>query len=374
MAKTGKLGSMGFDAARELQIEAFLAREGWNDARLDWLNQDASTRRYGRLTRPDGTTALLMDAPPVEDDPCTPALTDAERLAGGWNKQSRLAASRVEAFAAIGGWLKRNGFSAPEIHAGDPSLGLAVIEDFGTLREFARLIEQGEDEITLYTAAAEALAELHALDRPAILEGLGCEWPLLAFDDLALRVNADLFADWLPELDPRMKMTDIARARWEEERDALIDQARTFPRELTLRDYHAENLIWLPERRGRARIGLLDFQDAVIGWDAWDMAMLVQDARREVSAEARDAAIRTYLDRTGKTETDFLERLAVIGALNALRITGIFSRLVSRDGKQCYLDFLPRQKRLLARNLQHPAAAGMSAFVADTAPFIFEEA
>ncbi|WP_084397189.1 aminoglycoside phosphotransferase family protein [Henriciella aquimarina] len=364
---------MGFDADRDFQIEAFLAREGWGDARLAWLGQDASTRRYGRLTRPSGETALLMDAPLVEDDPCTPALTDAERLAGGWNKQSRLAASRVEAFAAIGGWLKAHGFSAPEIYTGDPALGLAVIEDFGTLKEFARLIEQGADEMTLYTAAASALADLHAQERPAVLEGLGCEWPLLAFDDLALRVNSDLFADWLPRLDARMKMTDATRARWESERDALIDQARTFPRELTLRDYHAENLIWLPEREGRARIGLLDFQDAVIGWDAWDMAMLVQDARREVTPEAQAGAIRAYLERSGKAEEDFLERLSVIGTLNALRITGIFSRLIHRDGKDRYNLFLPRQKKLLARNLQHPAAAGMAAFVRDVAPFIFEE-
>ena len=365
---------MGFDANRLTEIETFLKREGWGDARLDWLGQDASTRRYGRLVRASGETALLMDAPPVEDEPCTPAMTDAERLAGGWNRQSRLAASRVEAFAAIGGWLKANGFSAPEIYAGDPDTGLAIIEDFGTLKEFARLIEQGADEVTLYTAAASALAELHALERPVILEGLGREWPLLAFDDLALRVNADLFADWLPVLDPRMRMPDATRARWEAERDALIDMARQFPRELTLRDYHAENLIWLPEREGRARIGLLDFQDAVIGWDAWDMAMLVQDARRVVTPQARTAAIRTYLERSGKAETDFLERLAVIGTLNALRIAGIFSRLIARDGKDRYRLFLPRQKTLLARNLAHPSAAGMADFVRDVAPFIFEEA
>lgn len=365
---------MGFDANRLLQIEAFLAREGWQDARLDWLGQDASTRRYGRLTRRNGTTALLMDAPLVEDEPCTPQMSDAERLSGGWNKQSRLAGSRVEAFAAIGTWLKANGFSAPEIYAGDAALGLAIVEDFGTLKEFARLIEQGADEVTLYTAAASALADLHALDAPGQLEGLGRPWPLLAFDDLALNVNASLFANWLPQLDPRMEMTQAAWQTWQRELATLLERARGFPRELTLRDYHAENLIWLPEREGRARIGLLDFQDAVIGWDAWDMAMLVQDARRTVSEAASEAAIAAYLERTGKDEAEFHERLAIIGTLNALRIVGIFARLVARDGKQRYLDFLPRQKTLLARNLGHPAAAGMAAFVRDTAPFIFEEA
>ncbi len=374
MAKTGSLDSMGFDADRQAEIEAFLTRAGWADARLDWLNADASTRRYGRLSRADGEAALLMDAPLVEDDPCTPDMGHEERLAGGWNKQSRLAASRVEAFAAIGGWLRANGFSAPEVLAGDAALGLAVIEDFGSQKEFARLIEKGADEVELYTAAASALADLHALDIPKELTALERTWPILDFDTLALNVNASLFANWYPKFDPRMSLSDADHARWEAELAALIERAQAFPRELTLRDYHAENLIWLPERGGRARVGLLDFQDAVVGWDAWDMAMLVQDARRPVSPAAQSAAIRTYLDRTGKAEADFLERLAIIGTLNALRIVGIFARLIERDGKARYKLFLPRQKQLLARNLEHPAAAGMAAFVADTAPFIFEEA
>ena len=228
--------------------------------------------------------------------------------------------------------------------------------------------------MTLYTAAASALADLHALETPHKLHGLGCDWPILDFDDLALNVNASLFANWFPRFDTRMRMTDADHATWSRELDVLLERARDFPRELTLRDYHAENLIWLPEREGRARVGLLDFQDAVIGWDAWDMAMLVQDARRTVSPDAHSAAIATYLTKTGKSEADFLERLAIIGTLNALRIVGIFSRLIARDGKDRYRDFLPRQKYLLARNLEHPSAAGMAAFVRDTAPFIFEDA
>ena len=127
-----------------------------------------------------------------------------------------------------------------------------------------------------------------------------------------------------------------------------------FEREFTLRDYHAENLLWLPEDR----IGLLDFQDAVIGWDAWDLAMLTQDARREVSAAATDAVLRTYLEESGKDESALMKRLAVIGTLNALRIAGVFARLVKRDGKPRYNDFMPRQQLMLARNLKHPGGGG----------------
>ena len=121
------------------------------------------------------------------------------------------------------------------------------------------------------------------------------------------------------------------------------------------------------------RIALLDFQDAVKGWDAWDMAMLTQDARRDVSHEASEAAIRHYLDQTGKTREAFDERLAVIGALNALRIAGVFSRLQHRDGKARYGTFQPRQLKLLARNLSHPALEPMAAFVRETTPFVFKE-
>jgi len=167
-------------------------------------------------------------------------------------------------------------------------------------------------------------------------------------------------------------MSDADRGRWEQVRDGLVEQAMAFPREFQLRDYHAENLLWLPSRDGVARVGLLDFQDAVNGWDAWDMAMLTQDARRHVSNAAAEAAITTYLDLTGKTLDAFEQRLAVIGTLNALRIVGVFARLITRDNKPRYLDFMPRQQMLLAENLKHPATRDLALFIRDVAPFIFE--
>ncbi len=368
MAKTGRHDCMSSDLDRNVLIDRFLANAGWNDAALDWLGQDASTRRYARLTRPDGATAILMDAPRIEDDPCTPDMTEQMRRALGWNAMTRLASSRVDAFVLIAGHLRSAGLRAPAIHAHDSDLGFALLEDFGPQREFARLIEGGAAEVPLYVEAARDLARLHRRPKPDVLEQNGERWPILLFDDIALRANADLYADWLHRYDDRARMTDSDRARWETARDGLIEQAMAFEREFTLRDYHAENLLWLPEER----VGLLDFQDAVIGWDAWDLAMLTQDARREVSEAAAQAALATYLDETGKTETDLMERLAIIGALNALRITGVFARLVERDGKPRYNQFMPRQQLMLARNLSPPAAADMRAFLAETAPFILE--
>lgn len=353
---------------RAAQIADFLAHAGWAGTVLNWLGQDASTRRYARLDT--GTkTALLMDAPRVEAAPCPPNADEAMRNQMGWNAQSRLAASRVDAFVAVGEHLRARGFSAPEIYAHDAEAGLALLEDFGTGLEFARLIERGaEDEISLYAAAGALLAELHTEPAPEKL----ADWPILDYDALALRVNADLFPEWLPQLDDRMQTGDRMQAQWLAARDELIAQAMSFPREFILRDFHAENLLWLPDRTGHARIGLLDFQDAINGWDGWTMAMLVQDARRTVSAQAREAAIAAYIAKTGKDRGEFEARLAVLGTLNALRITGLFARLPIRDGKQRYLDFMPRQQWLLAQNLAHPACAAMADFVRTYAPFIFE--
>lgn len=359
---------MTSDPTRPEQITAFLTQARWAEAALSWFDQDASTRRYGRLSRPDGTTAILMDAPRIEDPPCTPGMTLQERQKLGWNALTRLASSRVEAFVAIASHLRAAGLRPPEILAFEATTGLALIEDFGSQQEFARLIERGRSEMPLYQQAATDLARLHRYPKPGILRAGDDLWPILEFDEIALRTNADLYADWYHQFDPGARMTAHDRAGWTRARDGLIDQAMAFPREFTLRDYHAENLLWLPE----GRIGLLDFQDAVIGWDAWDMAMLTQDARRSVSADAENGAIRAYLDATGKDESSFMERLAVIGALNALRIAGVFARLVQRDGKPRYTEFMPRQLLILRRNLMHPAAAEMRAFIASSAPHILE--
>lgn len=366
---------MSFDPdARLAEIDAFLAAAGWGDADIRPLGQDASTRRYFRLQRPDGMSAILMDAPGVEDPPCPPDADEATRLTMGWNAKTRLAASRVDAFVAVAGELNRRGLSAPQILAADPEAGFAIIEDFGEGREFARLIERGAaDEIELYVGAAELLADLHSAPPPEAARGHGQVWPILDFDALALKSNADQFADWMPKHDARMRWGEAAAERWSEERDNLITQALARPRVFTLRDYHAENLIWLPERSGKARIGLLDFQDAVRGWAAWDMSMLVQDARRAVSPEAREAAMAAYCAASGKAREDLEAELAIVGTLNALRIAGVFARLIE-TGKPRYGEFLPRQLSILARNLSHPAVAGMADLVRETGPHLVEAA
>lgn len=358
---------------RSEALARLLDDTGFAAAQRIALAGDASTRRYERLLLP-GRRAILMDAPPrAEGAPCPPDATPAERRAMGWNASARLAASRVEAFAAVSAYLASLGLAAPEIYGADLDAGFMVLEDLGD-GLFANVIdEQGADELELYRTAALVLAQAHGSPPPARMSGpSGASWPLLEYDALALEVNVDLFVEWLPRA-AEVRIDAAAQARWERIRDALIVKALGFPRAFTIRDYHAENLIWLPEREGLRRVGLLDYQDAVRGWRGWDFAMLLDDARRDVSEAAREAAIRAYLDAVGAEDAPFRRELAVLGTLNALRILGRFAQL-THDGRAKYAAFMPREWGHLARNLRHPALEEASAFVEEVAGAYLERA
>ena len=356
---------------RDASLARLLALTNFADAERLPLAGDASTRRYERLIGADGARAILMDAPRnAESPPCPPTADAATRAQLGWNALSRLAASRVEAFAAVAEHLRSTGLSAPAILGVDAPAGYAIVEDLGDAL-FAQAIPDGADEVQLYCAAADVLVQLHAEAPPATLPGPDGDWPLLDYDAVALRANADLFVEWMPRYRPEIRIDDAARARWERTRDTLIAEAETFPRAFTIRDYHAENLIWLPERDGVRRVGLLDFQDALRGWPAWDFAMLLQDARRDVSQIAAEAAVARYLRRTGMEEALFRRQLAVLGALNALRILGIFARLVVRDGKARYESYVPRMWGRLGANLRHPGLGDLDDLIGSlAAPFL----
>jgi hypothetical protein len=356
-------------AVSEAAIERVLAQAGFDDAHRQPLAQDASTRSYERLAS-GHRTALLMKAHPHSepDGPCDPAASEDQRILRGWNWTSRLAASRVEAFAALSGHLRSLGFSAPDVLAVIRDEGVAVVEDLGP-GIFAQVLAAGEaDEPQLYALAGELLATLHAAPVPEAVPAPGGSWPILDLDRLALTVNADLFVDWVPKF---LGAADFDPALSEEYRDILqgvIGQVLRQPRALTLRDYHAENLIWLPQRAGVARIGLLDFQDAVRGYRAWDFTMLLHDARRDVSPAAHEAALAAYAAATGTARADLDHELAMQGAVNVLRIIGIFARLVYRDGREKYRRFMPRMLGHLRAVLTEPELAPLKAWIDRHAP------
>ncbi len=351
--------------------EAFLQAQGLAGARREAMAGDASTRAYVRLHREGGAApVILMDAPPAAESATAPAdATPEQRIALGYNAVTRLAGGRVDAWAAVAAFLRGRGLSAPEVVALDAAQGFAVLEDLGS-DLFRDRLEAGADPQVVYGQAIDLLVDLHAEPPPASLPiPGGGAWALPAYDALALRMGLDLWLQWWPQL-TGMGLPPEALAEWPALWAPVLARGEAGASVFTHRDYHAENLLWLPDRGGPARVGLLDFQDAVRGHPAWDLFSLLQDARREVPPAVEAAMLSRYLAARPELDAEaFRADYAALGALNALRILGpIFARQISAFGREKYRAFLPRVWRLLERNLQHPKLAGQTAWFARYAP------
>jgi hypothetical protein len=348
---------------REAEKAAFLADHGFGDAARERLAGDASTRLYERLHRTGRPSLIFMDQPPnAETAPCPPDATPDERRALGYNASARLAAGRVEAFVACAAYLHGRGFSAPQVVAADAPAGLAVLEDLGD-DLYARLIEGGADETPLYDAAIDTLVLLHAETPPVRLRAHGADWPLLVFDDLALQTYGLLFLEWWPKYARLAPFSESAAAEWETLWAPIRARGEAGASVFCHRDYHAENLIWLPERPGVARVGMLDFQDAVRAHPVWDLSMLLHDGRRDVSPEREAACLDRYLAaRPDLDRGPFLADYRALGAFNCARILFIFARQVAGFDRPRYAALIPRMWRYLDRCLAAPELAPIKAW------------
>jgi hypothetical protein len=330
----------------------FLAGQGLGAARREKLPGDASTRLYERLHLAGGGRLIFMDQPPsVETRPCPPEATPTERRALGYNAMARLAAGRVDAFVACAAFLRSQGLSAPQIIAADAAQGLAVLEDLGD-DLYASMIAAGADEAPLYDAAVDGLVQLHAVTPPQVLEGDGARWPLLTYDSLVLQTGGALFLEWWPRHAGIAPFSAEATAQWEAFWAPIRARGEAGASVFCHRDYHAENLLWLPDRPAAARVGLLDFQDALKAHPAWDVSMLLHDGRRDVSAEREAACLGRYLAaRPQLDRTRFLADYHALGALNVIRILFIFARQVVFFERPKYRAFTPRMWGYLERCL-----------------------
>jgi aminoglycoside/choline kinase family phosphotransferase len=280
-------------------------------------------------------------------------------MALGYNAASRLAAGSVAAFVTVADYLRSLALSAPAIPAYDVTLGLAVLEDLGD-GLYATLIAQGMDEVPLYEAAVDVQVALHQQAPPDILVAGDAAWPLLTYDTLALKIGTDTFLEWWPKFAGLPEFGPTAVAEWEALWAPVWVRGEAGASVFTHRDYHAQNLIWLPQRRGPARVGLLDFQDALRGHPAWDLTHLLQDARRDVAPELEAAMLDRYLAaRPGIDAEAFLADYRALAASNAARILGrVFARQALL-GRAQYKAFMPRTWRYLERDLTDPALAGL---------------
>jgi hypothetical protein len=295
----------------------FLAQHGWEGAQIRPLAGDASFRRYFRVHRGQ-STAVLMDAPPEHED--------------------------IGPFLTVAGHLIDRGLRPPRPLAIDRTRGLLLLEDFGDDRVGPLLEREPQRERETYEAAIAILARLAAQPAPDDVP---------PYDDEAMSREVLLFTDWYGpalglDLDPD-SFLEAWRSTWGD----VLSAAAADP-VLVLRDYHADNLMVLPD----GELGLLDFQDALGGHAAYDLVSLLQDARRDVSPELEEAMIAHYCELANVADPGFFRaQYEILGAQRNIKILGIFTRLWKRDGKPGYVGMHPRIWNYVDRNLGHPALA-----------------
>jgi N-acetylmuramate 1-kinase len=338
----------------------FLAEAGWANAKARPLAGDASTRCYLRLHK-NGQPAVLMIAPPGEESAaCPPSASPEERLSLGYNASARLAGPNLNAFIAIARALRGAGLSAPDIYAADPDRGLALIEDLGD-DLFARVVGS-VDEKQIYIAAIDVLIAMRKTppSRPS-----GGDYSMLDYDATALLTETELLTQWYWPLKNNAEAhNDLTTEYNEIFRD--LTETLSPPHSFVLRDYHAENLLWMPERSSVQTVGLIDFQDGLYGAAAYDIVSLLEDARRDVAPELAAAMIDHYCKDAktigGFDHDAFLNDYAILAAQRNAKILGIFARLAKRDLKPRYLDLLPRVEAHFRGDLQRPGLERLRQF------------
>jgi N-acetylmuramate 1-kinase len=347
---------------RMAAVRGFLAESGLSDAQRHWMPGDASTRSYERLAHGE-RHVILMNWPRRPDGP---------PLRNGlpYSAIAHLADSVVP-FVAMAKGLREYGLLAPEIYHADLDHGLLVIEDLGDERVVA-----GDPPAPIeerYETAVDALLALHDQQLPDLLPvAPHLEYQIPFYDLDAFLIEAELILDWyLPRLG--VPVTDHAREVFRSLWGEALAPAIEAPPTWVLRDFHSPNLLWLPNRKGLARLGILDFQDAVMGPPAYDLASLLQDARIDVAETTELALLGRYLRRRRAVDADFdgaqfIKTYVTLAAQRASKILGIFARLDARDGKPQYLRHMPRIWGYLQRSLAHPALAPLNDWYSEHVP------
>ncbi len=342
--------------SRSLEIRDFLSKAGWRGATRSFLAGDASARGYEIVSLAGRADRIVMNAPA---QPPGAAIRDGRSYA----EIAHIARS-VHAFVAIDRLLAQAGLAVPEIEAQDLDRGLLLISHLGD----EPFLDDGKPVAERYEAAARLLADIHgrAWPREAPLDG--ATYAIPPFDREAILIEAELLLDWYLPYATAKPVADRDRTEFRGAWDTVLDRLSGYETSIVLRDYHSPNLIWRPERQGHDRIGVIDFQDALIGPSAYDVASLALDARVTIPADIERRTVEAYaaarVSAGAFDRTAFDAAYAVMGAQRNSKILGIFVRLDRRDGKPAYLRHLPRIREYLSRTLAHPALVEVRALYA----------
>jgi tRNA threonylcarbamoyl adenosine modification protein YjeE len=364
-ARAAEITGYGRAAAQVERLKAlrqFLDGAGYLEARRRRMAGDASTRSYARLIRDDGVV-ILMNSPRRPDGP---SIYDGKSYSAAVHL-----AEDVKPFVAMANGLRERGFSAPAIPHADLDAGFLITEDFGT----TGFIE-GDPPAPIaerYEAATDMLAALHREPLPETLPlAPQRSYAIPTFDTDALLTEAGLMLDWyLP--DRGAEPSEQSRAEFARLWRDLLSKPAAAPKTWALRDFHSPNLIWLDQRDGVAKVGVIDFQDAVLGPAAYDLVSLLQDARLDVPEPLELTLLTHYIKARRAADgsfdpAGFAELYAIMSAQRNTKLLGIFARLNRRDGKPHYLRHQPRIWTYLTRSLAHPVLAPLREWYSANVP------
>jgi aminoglycoside/choline kinase family phosphotransferase len=319
-------------ADREKLKSQFLKRLNLDKHSIMPIAADASYRKYYRVTQGD-SSFIVMDSMPFYEN--------------------------NEAFVRLAKHLISQGFSAPNIYNYDAENGFLVIEDFGDV-SFNKLLTNVSKYSSyksieeVYQDLVDSLMLLHKAEIPSDVEN---------YSDEILLQELRMFADWyVPVVTGdalSQNQIDSYLTIWK----SILKFARIFEEVLVLRDFHIDNLLYLEKNEGLKRIGIIDFQDGLIGSPIYDIVSLLEDARCDVSQKTTETAINYYLDRNPDvTRKDFLAVYNILGAQRNSRILGVFAKKAI-EGDSRYMKYVPRVKGYLDNNLNHPLLVPLKSWI-----------
>ena len=295
-------------------IKIFCDKNSINFKSLKPLKNDASTRRYYRFTS-NTKEFLLMD--------------------------SSLEKDALRRFIKISKWLKSKHLSSPEIYIKDERYGILIIEDFGNSK-YSILCKKEKDRKKLYyKQAINLLILLSKHKKPSFIKD---------YNHRILKDELDLYIKW--ELN--MKKNKKAFKDWNRIWNSLLNNISYKKTAVVLRDFHVDNIFYLKDRKKLEKIGLIDFQDSLIGHPAYDLVSLLQDVRVFLSIKEQNSFYNYYKKNAKINQNEFRYAYLVLGTQRLFKIIGIFKRLAIKQGKIDYLRYLPRTKKLIKYNLKDP--------------------
>lgn len=339
---------------RALAIRTFLQEHGWGDAERRHLLGDASARSYETVHLPGMAARIVMNSPPLV---LGPVVKDGKAYA-----EIAHSAQHVSAFVAIDGMLKQRNVTVPEIYAADLDHGYLLIEHLGA----EPFLNEGEAVPGRYCAAAELLAAMHQADWPRDPTYVGASHRIYDFDREAMMIEVELLTEWYLPYVTGAPASSSLRNEFQSLWHAALDGIANTETSVLLRDYHSPNIIWRGDRKGHDRLGVIDFQDAMIGPTAYDVASLALDARVTITPELEHSIVDAYAtarEQAGAFDRSaFAHSYAVMAAHRNSKILGGFVRLDRRDDKPYYLKHLPRIRDYVRRALSHPALKDLRRF------------